>query len=69
MRKTLKACLLVLVLSCPTVAGEIHTPRQEPPPNNGREQTTLGEIHNPKTSDETTAKIVLILLQSVLSAI
>lgn len=66
MRKTFRVCLLVLALACPTLAGEIHNPRQPPPPNSPQEQAAEGEIPTPKTTEETTTEIVLILLRSVL---
>jgi hypothetical protein len=49
MRKTLLTAALVLALSCPALAGVIHTPpvTQPPPPSmTAEEQETDGEIQN-----------------------
>jgi hypothetical protein len=54
MRKTLRTFALLLVLSCTTFAGEIHTPgspAQPPPPSTLQEPaegvSPDGEIHTP----------------------
>jgi hypothetical protein len=43
MRKTLTATALLLALSCPTLAGIIHTPGSPEPPDDAQETTTTNE--------------------------
>jgi hypothetical protein len=65
MRKTFRACLLVLALSCPTLAGEIHNPIQQPP-NTAQARAIEGEIPNPETTKGAMTDILLSLFQDML---
>lgn len=71
MRKTLTTAALLMTLSCPAFAGEIHTtgaPTPPPPqpasaiqePTN--EPTLTGEIHIPPGASESLTQIALELL-------
>ena len=69
MRKTFRACLLMLALACPTLAGEIHNPKagEIPTPvtrssNTATQQIKEDEIPTPNMADKATTKIVLKLL-------
>ncbi len=46
MRKSLYALALVLALGCPALAGIVHIPPQEPPPQSVQEATMDGNMPN-----------------------
>lgn len=75
MRKTLTTAALLMALSCPALAGEIHTPGAPtpPPPASAAQEPTddatlNGEMHTPGVSDSLTqtALDLLALLPSLL---
>lgn len=71
MRKTLTTAALLLALSCPAFAGEIHTPPAPSPPQPAsapQEPTLNGEMLTPPGLSESLTQITLELL-AVLPAI
>jgi hypothetical protein len=64
MRKTLTTAALLLALSCPTLAGEIHTPPAPTPPQpaTATQEPTDGEMLTPPGVSETLTQITLELL-------
>jgi hypothetical protein len=69
MRKTLTTVALMLALSCPALAGEMHTPGSPtPPPSSATQEPTAdGIIHGDKTDSLTqTALDLLAVLPSLL---
>jgi len=73
MRKTLRASILVLALSCSAYAGIIPNDRPEPPQPATATETvietaeTTSEPANNQTVEPTLAEIALTLLQTVLA--
>jgi len=68
MRKTLTTAALLLALTCPVLAGEIHTPGSPaPPPPSDAQEPTGGEMPNSVANSLTqTALDLLTLLPSLL---
>ena len=74
MRKTLTTAALLLALSCPVFAGEMHTPPAPEPPSASTTQeltegaTLNGEMHTPGVSESLmqTALDLLTVLPSLL---
>lgn len=77
MRKSLNACVLLLVLCCPAFAGDMLTPPAAPPPPATTSVTTSpdGEISDPApandtaTQDISVTEIAVSLFESLLTII
>ena len=65
MRKSLSASVLLLVLCCPTFAGDMLTPPVAPPPQPATTSTSVapssgGEVADPAPVDDSTAQDVSV---------
>ncbi len=70
MRRTLTIAALVLALSCPVFAGEMHTPAPAPPPPNTiqAEPVTAGEGETEATeAADCLTETMVSLLETVLA--
>ncbi len=76
MRKSLSACVLLLALCCPAVAGDMLTPPISPPtakstaaPNPDEEISDPAPEDDPTTQDISVTGIAVSLLESLLAII
>lgn len=67
MRKTLRASLLLLVLSCSAHAGLIPNDKTPPPPPPPPAEAEPGLIPNDDTDGETATGVVLSMMQNLLA--
>ncbi len=70
MRKTLRASILLLALSCPALAGDMHNPLVPPPPEQPTSTSSESNTTSTQAASPDTAAMVeaaLTVLQVVLS--